>query len=198
VGGHGGDGDGLIAMRRAVFLDRDGVLNRTVVRDGKPRAPATLDEFEILPGVAEALRALRAAGFLLIVSTNQPDVARGLVPRGVVEAMHRRLRQALPLDDIKACYDVDGPDSACYKPKPGMLLEAARERGIALARSYMVGDRWRDVGAGRAAGCFTIFIDRGYDEPLADVPDAVCADLPEAAAIILGDAGRRPLAGEGL
>jgi transaldolase len=172
-------------MRRAVFLDRDGVLNCALVRDGRPYPPATLDEFEILPGVAEALRALDDAGFLLIVATNQPDVARGLQRREVVEAMHRRLLDELPLDDITVCYETDESRSACYKPKPGMLLEAARKLGIDLASSYMVGDRWRDVGAGKAAGCFTIFIDRGYAEPLTDTPDAVCTNLPEAAAIIL-------------
>lgn len=177
-------------MRRAVFLDRDGVLNRARVSDGKPYPPATLEELEILPGVASALQALRDAGFLLIVATNQPDVARGRQRREVVEAMHQQLREALPLDDIKVCYEADGPASTCYKPNPGMLLAAARERAIDLARSYMVGDRWRDVGAGKAAGCFTIFIDRGYTEPLTETPDAVCADLPRAVAIILTNADR--------
>jgi D-glycero-D-manno-heptose 1,7-bisphosphate phosphatase len=172
-------------MQRAVFLDRDGVLNRAIVRDGKPYPPATLEEFEILPGITEALRKLSAAGFLLIVATNQPDVARGLQRREIVEAMHRRLREALPLDDIKVCYEVDGPTSTCYKPRPGMLLAAALDHRIDLARSYVVGDRWRDVGAGKAVGCFTIFIDRGYNEPLTERPDAVSADLPSAAAIIL-------------
>jgi D-glycero-D-manno-heptose 1,7-bisphosphate phosphatase len=182
-------------MRCAVFLDRDGVLNRAMVRDGKPYSPATLDELEILPGVPAALRALHEAGFLLIVVTNQPDVARGQLRREVVEAMHRRLRAELPIDDIKACYEVDGPESTCYKPKPGMLLAAAREHHIELARSYMVGDRWRDVGAGKAAGCLTILIDRGYDERLVEAPDAVCADLAEAASLILHDLDRSPLRG---
>jgi len=182
-------------MRRAVFLDRDGVLNRAMVRDGRPISPTTLDEFEILPGVARALRALHEAGFLLIVTTNQPDVARGLQRREVVEAMHRRLLEELPLDDIKVCYELDGPDSTCYKPKPGMLLAAARERSIDLARSYMVGDRWRDVGAGKAAGCFSIFIDRGYAEPLTEIPDAICADLQEAAVIILHTSDRHSAKG---
>lgn len=196
-----GNGDPRHALltggRRAVFLDRDGVLTRMIARDGRLRAPLTLDEFEILPGAAEALRALREAGFLLIVATNQPDVAHGLLQREDVEAMHRRLRQALPLDDIKVCYDGDETLSPCYKPRPGMLLEAARERGIDLARSYMVGDRWRDVGAGKAAGCFTILVDRSGQEFTPDAPDAVCADLAQAAALILRDAGRRPAAGEG-
>jgi len=172
-------------MRRAVFLDRDGVLNKAFVRSGKPYPPATLDEFEILPGVAEALGALSRAGFLLIVATNQPDVANGKQRREVVEAMHKKLRDALPLDDIKVCYELDSPASTRYKPEPGMLLEASREREIDLTRSYMVGDRWRDVGAGRRAGCVTIFIDRGYTEPLTETPDETCADLPQAAAFIL-------------
>jgi D-glycero-D-manno-heptose 1,7-bisphosphate phosphatase len=173
-------------MQRAVFLDRDGVINRAFVRHGKPYPPVTLDEFEILPGVADALHALHEVGFLLIVATNQPDVARGLQQREVVEAMHQRLRDFLPLDDIKVCYEIDGPYCICYKPKPGMLLAAAGEHNIDLARSYMIGDRWRDVGAGNAAGCWTIFIDRGYAEPLTEAPDAVCTDLP-AAALILRD-----------
>lgn len=161
------------------------MLNRAVVKNGKPYPPATVEEFEILPGVAEALGALSRAGFLLIVATNQPDVASGKQRREVVEMMHKKLRDALPLDDIKVCYEFDSPTSTCYKPKPGMLLEASREREIDLTHSYMVGDRWRDVGAGRRAGCVTIFIDRGYVEPLTETPDATCADLPQAAAFIL-------------
>ncbi|MEW6248870.1 MAG: HAD family hydrolase [Nitrospirota bacterium] len=169
-------------MTRAVFLDRDGVINAAVVREGRPYPPATLGDFRILPGVPQALRDLRDAGFLLIVVTNQPDVARGLQRRDIVEAMHERLRRELPIDDIQVCYEAE---SSRYKPKPGMLLDAAKERDIDLSRSYMVGDRWRDVDCGRAAGCFTIFIDRGYSETLREAPDATCADLPEAVAIIL-------------
>lgn len=171
--------------RRAVFLDRDGVLNRAVVRDGKPYPPHRLQEFEILPGVPDALCALRTAGFLLIVVTNQPDIRRGIQRQDVLEAMHRLLLRQLPLDDIKVCYDTDHQGSTCYKPKPGMLLEAATEYGIDLGRSYMIGDRWRDVGAGKAAGCCTIFINRHYDEDLLDTPDLVCGDLSEAVAWIM-------------
>ena len=169
-------------MRRAVFLDRDGVLNRAVVRDGKPYAPTSLEEFEILPDVPAALDALHRAGFLLIVATNQPDAATDGPRRDVAEAIHQQLRDRLPLDDVKVCYE---RDDACYKPAPGMLLDAARERDIDLGRSYLIGDRWRDVGAGKAAGCFTIFIDHGYREPLTTRPDAVCSGLGEAARLIL-------------
>jgi D-glycero-D-manno-heptose 1,7-bisphosphate phosphatase len=169
---------------KAVFLDRDGVLNRAFVRGGKPYPPATLDEFEILPDVPEALDILAAAGFLLIVATNQPDVARGIQSRATVEAMHRRLRETLPLDDIRACYEEDGPACRCYKPKPGMLLDAASDFGIDLNASYMVGDRWRDVGCGKAAGCYTLLIDRGYREPLPVAPDVTCLSLLEGARLI--------------
>jgi D-glycero-D-manno-heptose 1,7-bisphosphate phosphatase len=178
--------------RRAVFVDRDGVINRVFVRNGVPYPPAILADFEILPGVAEAIRLLKHAGFIVIVATNQPDVGKGIQRRDVVEAMHARLLKELLLDDIKVCWDVDSPENTCYKPKPGMLLEAAKEREINLASSYMVGDRWRDVGAGKAAGCFTIFVDCGYAEQLREAPDATCADLGEAAAIILRN-GQSPM-----
>ena len=174
-----------MTARRAVFVDRDGVLNRSFVRNGVPYPPASLVDFEILPGVTEALLRLKGAGFMLIVATNQPDVERGTQRRDVVEAMHARLLKELPIDDIKVCWELDSPQCTCYKPKPGMLLAAAEEQKIDLASSYMVGDRWRDVGAGKAAGCFTIFIDHSYAESLRDTPDATCSDLLEAASIIL-------------
>ena len=85
-------------MKRAVFLDRDGVLNRSMVKDGRPYAPTSLDEFELLPGVIEAVTSLRTAGFLLIVVTNQPDVATGVVSAGVLDAIHRKLRGLLKFD----------------------------------------------------------------------------------------------------
>ncbi len=148
---------------RAVFLDRDGVLNRAIVRDGRPYPPQTLEAFEILPGVAEAARRLYAAGFLLIGATNQPDVARGTQRREVVEAMNARLRSEMPLDEILVCYE-DGDDCPRRKPNPGLLLEAAETHRIDLPASFMVGDRWRDVEAGRRAGCRTVFLDRGYSD----------------------------------
>jgi len=185
----GSQGRGLRADRdaRAVFLDRDGVLNRVVVRNGRPYPPASLDELEILPGVAEALRDLKAAGFRLIVATNQPDVGKGLQRRDAVEACHGRLRQTLPIDAIQVCYHVDADACLCRKPRPGMLLEAARTWGIDLARSYMIGDRWRDVEAGRSAGCKTIWVQCDYDERLPNAPDAVVASLQEASLLILAE-----------
>lgn len=173
-------------MRRAVFLDRDGVLNAVVVRDGKPYPPAYLGEFVLLEGVREACADLRAAGFLLVVATNQPDVGRGTQSREAVEEMHAHLARELPLDRIEVCYDPGGGlPSLDRKPAPGMLLRAAAELSIDLGASYMVGDRWRDIDCGAAAGCTTVFIDRGYSEELRAPPDFRAADLREAADWIL-------------
>jgi D-glycero-D-manno-heptose 1,7-bisphosphate phosphatase len=172
-------------VRRAVFLDRDGVINRAVVRDGRPFPPATEDALEVLPGVAEALARLSGAGFRLIVVTNQPDVARGTQRRDVIDRMHARLGSELPIDDFRICDHDDADGCACRKPKAGLLEAAARDAGLSLDQSFMVGDRWRDVEAGRRAGCTTIFIDRGYDECRPDHPDAVVESLGEAADWIL-------------
>lgn len=172
-------------MKRAVFVDRDGVINRSAVRDGKPYPPASLEEFELLPGIERAILALRGAGFLIVIVTNQPDVATGVQSREVVEAMHHRLRAAGLCDDIKVCYHTDEDGCDCRKPKPGMLLDAAHEWQIDLGRSFMVGDRWRDVAAGKAAGCYTFLVDYGYRERRAENPDAVVASLQEAGELIL-------------
>jgi D-glycero-D-manno-heptose 1,7-bisphosphate phosphatase len=171
--------------RRAVFLDRDGVINRARVVEGRPYPPRTLAELEILPGVAEALQELRAAGLLLIVATNQPDVARGATLREEVDAINRRLMEQLALDDIRVCIhdSVDGCE--CRKPKPGLLADAAKDYAIDLARSYMVGDRWRDIEAGRRVGCTTLFIDYGYLEKRPEHFDYSVKSLPEASRIII-------------
>jgi D-glycero-D-manno-heptose 1,7-bisphosphate phosphatase len=169
---------------RAVFLDRDGVLNRSIVRDGRPYAPMHLDDFALLPGVVPATHALRRAGFLLIVVTNQPDVGAGRQRQETVERMNAQLRQWLPIDDIKVCYHVDADACACRKPKPGMIMEAAQQWGIDLSASIMVGDRWRDVEAGQAARCKTILVDAGYDERSSH-PDRVVPSLEAAARLII-------------
>lgn len=170
---------------RAVFLDRDGVLNRALVRAGKPYPPQELSEVEILPGVEEALLALKEAGFILITVSNQPDVARGTLKRETVNSINNYLGERLPMDRFIMCFHDSGDDCACRKPKPGMLLEGALEFNIDLSRSYMVGDRWRDVDAGKIAGCKTIFIDYGYDEPQPEAYDFIAGSLLEAAQIIL-------------
>jgi D-glycero-D-manno-heptose 1,7-bisphosphate phosphatase len=175
-------GNGHFMMRRAVFLDRDGVLNRALVRKGLPYPPRQLTELEILPDVPQALVQLRALDFALIVVTNQPDVARGTVSRDAVKAINDRLTAVLPLDVILTCFHDEGDNCVCRKPKPGFMYQMRDERGISLGHSYMIGDRWRDIDAGRNAGCRTVFIDRGYAErwPLG-AADHVCASLGEAA-----------------
>jgi D-glycero-D-manno-heptose 1,7-bisphosphate phosphatase len=172
---------------RAVFLDRDGVINRALERESKPFPPRSLAEFEILPEVPEALVKLKAAGFLLVVATNQPDVGRGTLAQSVVEEIHAHMASRLPIDRVEACFHPGQGASLCdcRKPRPGMLTRAAEALNINLGQSWMVGDRWRDVDCGHAAGCRTIFIDRGYAEELRHQPDFVARDLLEAAEIIL-------------
>ena len=174
-------------MRRAVFLDRDGVINRAIVRDGKPYPPVSLLELEILPGVHEALQQLHDANYLLIVVTNQPDVARCITKREDVEQMNDFLLSQLPIDDFKTCYHDSGDKCGCRKPLPGALLEAAQEHNIDLSKSFMVGDRWRDVEAGASAGCKTFFINYRYAEQKPDAPDFIVSSLLEAKKIILGE-----------
>jgi len=174
--------------RRAVYLDRDGVLNRAVVRNGKPYPPASPAEVEILPGVPDALSRLRAAGFRLVVVTNQPDVARGTTPLATIDAIHAEMARTLPLDAIEVClHGLDG-ECDCRKPQPGMLLRDSLVHGVDLRRSFMVGDRWRDIDAGAAAGCRTILIAAGYEEraPSAS-PDHICDSLQDAADWILSE-----------
>jgi D-glycero-D-manno-heptose 1,7-bisphosphate phosphatase len=181
-----GIGSEVTTLRRAVFLDRDGVLNRAQVRQGRPHPPANMDELKVLPGVPQALWALREAGWLLIVVTNQPDVARGITTREDVEAIHAALAGQMPIDEFRTCFHDDAQRCTCRKPEPGLLLDAAREHSIDLAASYMVGDRWRDVQAGERAGCTTLFIDYRYAEPRPERADFTVTGLPEAARIILG------------
>ncbi len=173
-------------LRPAVFLDRDGVINRAVVRDGKSFPPSGVKELELLPEVASSLHDLKAHGFALFVITNQPDVSRGTQTRNAVEAIHQALVSSLPIDDIFVCYHDDADGCACRKPNPGMLLEAQRKHNIDLSRSFVVGDRWRDIDAGHAAGCKTVLIDYGYRERKpAQPPEATVRSLREAADWIL-------------
>jgi D-glycero-D-manno-heptose 1,7-bisphosphate phosphatase len=168
-----------------VFLDRDGVINAAVVRDGKPYPPARAADVAILPGVAGALAQLKGAGYVLVVVTNQPDVARGAQTREAIDAIHARLRAELPLDAIYCCFHDDADHCACRKPAPGLLRDAARDLGLDLPRSFMVGDRWRDTEAGAAAGCRTAFIDYNYAERRPQAFDVKVTSLADAAAWIL-------------
>jgi D-glycero-D-manno-heptose 1,7-bisphosphate phosphatase len=170
-----------VGALKAVFLDRDGVLNRAFVRDGKPYSPAGLNELEILPDVPAALTLLKDHGFLLLVVTNQPDVARGTQQRAVVENLHASLRKTLPLDDFFVCYHDDSDNCACRKPKPGLLMQAAGKYPLDLRASFLVGDRWRDIEAGQTAGCRTVWVDRRYAERAPAAPDATVGSCLDAA-----------------
>ena len=179
------------SRQAAVFLDRDGVLNTAVVRNGKPYPPASLEELEIPSEVFHFSRELSAAGFFLIGITNQPDVARGSTRREVVEGINAALSSALPLQEILVCYHDDADKCACRKPHPGLIFEAAQKYGVELARSFMIGDRWKDIEAGRRAGCRTIFIDRGYAESKPEPPaDFTTDSFSQAAAWILSEVDR--------
>jgi len=180
-------------VQRAVFLDRDGVLNRVAVFNGTPHPPSSLEEFELYGDVPEGCARLKAANFLLVVITNQPDVGRGTQSRENVEAMNLKMQSALPLlDRIEICYHAGeryGQPCGCRKPRPGMILRAAAELNIDPKRSYVIGDRWRDVDCARAAGCRAILIRRGYNEPLHEAPDFTVANFNDAVSAVLRDAG---------
>lgn len=175
--------------RPAVFLDRDGTLNLQVIRGGKPYPPQSVEEFKLFPDAAAACSRLAAAGYVLVVATNQPDVGRGTQSRDVVETMHANLRRMIPeIARVEVCYapgtTASAPDPR-RKPEPGMLLDAARELGLDLSRSWMVGDRWRDIDCGHRAGVRTVFIDFGYAEELQTPPDFTVRSIGEAAETIL-------------
>jgi D-glycero-D-manno-heptose 1,7-bisphosphate phosphatase len=180
-------------LNKAVFLDRDGVINRPIIIDGKPYPPRTIAKFEILPGVDQACATLRDAGYLLVVVTNQPDVGRGLLEKESVEAMHNAMARQLPIDRVEVCYHAGarfGQDCECRKPRPGMLINAAAALDIDLSRSFLIGDRWRDIDCGKRAGCRTVFINWGYHETLREQPDFSATSLSEAVEWILRGPGK--------
>ena len=170
-------------LKKAVFLDRDGVLNRPNVIDGKPYAPKKVKDFIIYSEVYDVLNNLKNNLYKLIVVTNQKDVGRGITSMKVLNTMHNKLKSFLPIDDIKVCICIDECD--CYKPNPGMILEAQKEWNIDIEKSYIIGDSWRDIGAGINAGCKTILIDRKYNMPMVYKPDYIVNSLKEAESKIL-------------
>lgn len=174
-------------MNRAVFLDRDGVINEAEVREGKPFPPASLKTLKILPNVKEALEQLKKNGWILIVITNQPDVARGTIKKDTVEEIHTFLNASFPIDEILSCYHDSNEQCSCRKPKPGFLIDSKEKYNLNLRDCFMVGDRWRDIEAGLAVGCKTIFIDYGYFEKQPDTYSYKVSSLWEASQIILGE-----------
>jgi D-glycero-D-manno-heptose 1,7-bisphosphate phosphatase len=176
-----------MALRPAIFLDRDGTLNAPIIQAGKPYPPQKLEDFKLLDGVAAACRDLKKAGFLLAVVTNQPDVGRGTQSQAVVEEMHATLKQLLPeIDHIEVCYDSGhGEKNRRRKPEPGMLEDTTALFGIDINTSWMIGDRWRDIECGKKMGVKTIFIDYGYQEQLTEQPDFRVPTFSAAAVTIL-------------
>lgn len=173
------------SAKAAVFLDRDGVLNNVIVWRGKPLPPRNLGELVIADSAPASLDALRREGFLLVVVTNQPDIARGVVCRANVDLINRRLADTLPLDAIEVCEHDDEDQCECRKPKPGLMLRAQERFQIDLARSFIVGDRWRDIEAGRRAGCRTILIGDGYGERFSCAPTMNAGSLRAATSWII-------------
>lgn len=177
-------------MSRAVFLDRDGVLNHALMRDGRTYAPLNLDEFQLEPEAGDAVRKVRDAGLEAIVVTNQPELSLGTLDTAVLESMHRQIRSSLGVRHFFVCPHTSDAGCRCHKPAPGLILDASSALGVDLAKSYMVGDRWRDVGAGKAAGCFTILIERDYSyrgspDGFSDTPDLSVSSLSAAVDAIL-------------
>ncbi|MEK6530940.1 MAG: HAD-IIIA family hydrolase [Deltaproteobacteria bacterium] len=169
-------------MKRAVFLDRDGVINEIVMRQGLPGSPRRIEEFKVIDGVKEALNEFKAMGFMNIVITNQPDVARGQMDLSELQGMHDHIKKKLPVDGIIACPHDDNARCLCRKPKPGMLLRASEILGIDLNASYFIGDTWRDAEAGRLAGCRTIIVSAPYNMDV--VPDFRITDIQDAIGVV--------------
>lgn len=169
-------------LQRAIFLDRDGVINRVIMKEGKPYSPRKLSDFQLTDGIKGVLDHLKEAGFLLIVVTNQPDISRGLITWDALEAIHNLIRPELPVDDIIVCPHDDADECDCRKPKPGMIIESARKWDIDIESSFIIGDTWKDMEAGKSAGCTTILLDAPYNQDVKS--DHRINDIWEALKII--------------
>ena len=171
-------------MKKAVLLDRDGVINRAIVKNGLPTSPNSLDELEILPGVKESILRLKKLNFICIVVTNQPDVPRRKINKNTVIKINNFLKKKIGLDDIFVCYHDDKDNCNCRKPKPGLLLQAGKKWNVDFRKSFMIGDRWRDIQAGEKVGCKTIYLDYNYKDIKPKNPDFITHKLLNAVYII--------------
>jgi len=174
--------------QKAVFLDRDGVLNKVVLKNGKPYPPSCAADLEVFPEASEVCTRLKAMGFLLIAVTNQPDISRKTQTIEAVEAMHQKLNTYLPLDDVVVCYHDDSDDCDCRKPKPGMLVSSRNKWDLDFSQSFLIGDRWRDIAAAQSVNCCPIFIDYSYQEKQPSLPYVSVKSLSEAGDFILKNA----------
>ncbi len=173
------------SLNKAVFLDRDGILNKTVLKNNKPHPPASVDELELTDNAQQALNKLKDAGYLLIMVTNQPDVARGATTQLAVDTINDQLKSQLPLDAVRVCFHDDSDACACRKPKPGLITQAASDFNIDLSQSIMIGDRWKDIDAGVQAGCTSIWLQTNYNEKKPMNMDYTAEHLNDAADWIL-------------
>ena len=171
-------------MKKAIFLDRDGVINKIVIRKGLPSSPYSLDELKILPKVKESILTLKKLNFICVVVTNQPDVSRGKITKNTVLEINNYLKKETMFDDIFVCYHDDIDNCDCRKPKSGLLTQASKKWNIDLKKSFMIGDRWKDIEAGNNVGCKTIFIDYKYDEYKPENPNFITDNLINAVSII--------------
>ena len=169
---------------KAIFLDRDGVLNKSIIVNNLPFPPSNINEMEILPGVYEGIQLLKHSGFKLIVITNQPDVARGITDIEVVNELNNFILHELKIDEIKCCFHDDSDNCQCRKPKPGMILDAANEWNIDLSISYLIGDRWRDIETAKNTKLTTILIDYEYNEKKVNA-DFKCNNFEQAVNFVL-------------
>jgi D-glycero-D-manno-heptose 1,7-bisphosphate phosphatase len=149
---------------RAVFLDRDGVINKVILRDGKPYSPRKIEEFVLNDGIREVTLRLKEAGYKILIISNQPDLARGGITQDDLDAMTQKMKSEIPIDDVYICPHDDHHECSCRKPKPGMLIEAAKVWNIDLVTSFLIGDTWKDMEAGKSAGCKTILLDAPYNQ----------------------------------
>ena len=178
-------------MRKAIFLDRDGVINKVIIKNGLPHSPPSFVQLQILSGVKESILMLHKLNFICIVVTNQPDVSRGKIEKKIVIKMNNYLKDNLKLDDFFVCYHDDHDNCICRKPKPGLLLDAVKKWDVDLKKSYMIGDRWKDIEAGNSAGCKTIFIDCNYKEAKPKKTNFTTDSLVNAVHLIEQDQDRK-------
>lgn len=173
-------------MKKAVFLDRDGVLNRSILVDGAPKSPTSIEDIQIYEGVIEAIQILKICGYVPVVVTNQPDVSRGLISQSEVAAINEWIGECIAVNHFYTCFHDDVDLCKCRKPLPGLIHQASSDLDLDVHQSYLVGDRWRDIHAGHAAGCQNYFIDHSYSEKLPDYPYTRVSSLLEAVRLFTG------------
>tara|TARA_B100000530_G_C15725700_1_gene395741 strand:- start:72 stop:614 length:543 start_codon:yes stop_codon:yes gene_type:complete len=171
-----------MVIKKAIFLDRDGVLVIPIFKNGRSYAPLELNDFKVFPDAKESIKKLKMLGFKIIVITNQPDIHDNILTKEIVDEMNLILKKKVDYDDIEVCYDKIA-SSPRRKPNPGMIYDSAQKWNINIKESYLIGDRFSDIEAGIKAGCKgNIFIDYNYtSETSPTKQDYSCSTLSEAA-----------------